>query len=320
MRTSTLLLALLLLAIPVSAQVTDTYIIPAAANVGGQFGTRWMTRFSVMNPQTDWPLVISVTFIPTGGGQGIEELIEVPANSTAYSDNILDALFGVQGSGSLLVATFPEDNPRVPNRRIDRAFLVNTDTYNNSSSGTFGQTIPGVFSGLLDIDSDGISAIAHGVTNIAREGWRTNIGAVNLGRCSVTLRVSVYDADGRRILNQSPFFVPPLGHMQDRLPIEVDSGTVEFFVDDPCANSEANYAVVFPYTSTIDQLSGDPRYQYPALLADPGTLTSAAEFEIDTLNIGKKIDTTYARGVRALAEHRGKAKLMRTEKGWSITR
>lgn len=322
MRTSTLLLALLLLiAIPAAAQVNDTYVIPAAANVAGQFGTRWMTEFSVMNPQTDWPLVVSVVFIPTGGGQGIEELIEIPANSVAYSDNLLDALFDVQGGGSLLVATFPEDNPRVPNRKIDRSFLVTSNTYNNSRSGTFGQTIPGVWSGLLDIDSDGISSIAHGITNMERLGWRTNVGAVNLGRCSVTLRVSVYDADGRRILNQSPFFIPPLGHMQDRLPIEVEGGSVEFFVDDPCATSEANYAVVFPYTSTIDQLSGDPRYQYGTLLAQPGALLPmAAEFEIDTLNVGKKIDINYARNVRKLAEQRGKAKLVRGDKGWQISR
>lgn len=325
MRTSTLLLALLLLiAVPVSAQVHDTYVIPAAANVSGQFGTRWMTHFSVFNPHTDWPLVVSVVFIPTGGGQGIEELIEIPANSVAYSDNLLGELFGVQGSGSLLVATFPEDNEHVPNRDINYTFLVTSNTYNNSSSGTFGQTIPGVWSGLLDIDSDGISSIAHGIRNIAREGWRTNVGAVNLGRCSVNLRVSVYDADGHRILNQASFTIPPLGHMQDRLPVEVDSGSVEFFVDDPCANSEANYAVVFPYTSTIDQLSGDPSYQFGTLLASPGVLlpSIASEFQIDTLNVGKKIDTSYAKQVRALAEHRGKAKLVRSAngKGWQISR
>lgn len=326
MRTSKLLLAALLLAsLPAAAQVNDTYVIPAAANVPGNFGTRWMTQFSVFNPQLDWPLVVSIVYIPTGGGKGIEELIELPPNSIAYSDNLLQDLFGVTGGGSLLVATFAEDNPRVPNDVLSRAFLVTSNTYNNSRNGTFGQTIPGVWTGLLDYDSDGISSVAHGIRNISRLGWRTNIGAVNLGRCSVTLRVSVYDADGRRILNQSPFTVPPLGHIQDRLPVEVDSGSVEFFLDDPCANSNDNYAVVFPYTSTIDQLSGDPTYQYPTLLASPGSVfakspAAQAMFRIDPLNVGKRIDSPYARGVRAQTERRGFARLMRTEKGWQITR
>ena len=321
MRISTRFFAAVLLvaALPVAAQVTDTYVIPAAANVPGNFGTRWMTQFSVFNPQLDWPLVVSVTYIPTGGGQGIEELIELPPNSLAYSDNLLADLFEIQGSGSLLVATFPEDNPKVPDDVISRAFLVTTNTYNNSRGGTFGQTIPGVWTGLLDYDSDGISGVAHGIRNLKSLGWRTNVGAVNLGRCSITLRVNVYDADGKTILNQSPLVVPPLGHIQDSLPVQVESGTVEFFVEDPCSNSDANYAVVFPYTSTIDQLSGDPTYQYPSLLASPGSIFAKAKIIVDPLNVGAKISSAYARGVRSLAEKRGKAKLLRNAKGWQIT-
>lgn len=321
MRISTRLLAALLLAVtlPAAAQVTDTYVIPAAANVPGSFGTRWMTQISIFNPQLDWPLVVSVTFIPSGGGQGIEELIELPPNSLATSDNLLDALYGIQGSGALLLATFPEDNPGVPDDVISRAFLVTTNTYNNSSSGTFGQTIPGVWTGLLDYDSDGISAVAHGIRNIASEGWRTNVGAVNLGRCSVTMRVNVYDYDGNTILEGSPMIVPPLGHIQDGLPIQVDSGSVEFFIEDPCSTSDANYAVVFPYTSTIDQLSGDPTYQYPTLLASPGSIFAKSKMIVDPLQVGAKINTTYARGVRALAEKRGKARLVRGTKGWQIS-
>ena len=320
MRIKLLLTLLLVAALPVAAQVNDTYVIPAAANVGGAFGTRWQTQFSVFNPQLDWPLVVSVVYIPTGGGQGIEELIELPPNSLAYSDNLLFDLFGIQsGTGSLLVATFREDNPSVPDAVISRAFLVTSNTYNNSRNGTFGQTIPGTWTGLLDYDSDGISAVAHGIRNISRLGWRTNIGAVNLGRCSVTLRINLYDADGKYILKQTPFTIPPLGHIQDSLPAEVESGTVEFFLDDPCSNSEDNYAVVFPYTSTIDQLSGDPTYQSPTLLASPGSLFAKSGFTLDPANVGKKIDSGYARNVRALAERRGIAKLVRNGKGWQIT-
>src|SRR5688500_3352342 len=99
MRISTRLFAAILFAVtlPVAAQVNDTYVIPAAANVSGNFGTRWMTQFSVFNPQLDLPLVVSVTFLPTGGGVGFEELIELPPNSLAYSDNLLFDLFEVQG-------------------------------------------------------------------------------------------------------------------------------------------------------------------------------------------------------------------------------
>ena len=308
--TATLLFA----ALPVAAQVNDTYVIPAAGNSPGAYGTRWMTQFSVFNPQRHL-LTISVIFIPSGGGQGIEELIDVPSNAVAYSDNILDDLFGVTGSGSLLVATFPEDNPGVPNDVMSRAFLVTTNTYNNSSSGTYGQTIDGVWAGLQDYDSDGISAIVHGARHIVRQGWRTNIGAVNLGRTNVTMHVTVFDADGEIVLNEAPFSIPPLAHMQDVLPVEIDRGTIEFYVTDP-----SREAVVFPYAATIDQLSGDPTYHSPVLLASPAAIYSKKGAAFEPSNVGTKIDSGTARAVRAAAERRGHALLSREGAGYRITK
>jgi hypothetical protein len=311
MKTSRLLLItslLLAAALPLAAQVNDTYVIPVAGNVPGAFGTQWMTQFSVFNPQTAYPLKVSVTFLPSGGGQGTEVLITVPANSVWFSDNALKDLFGLSGTGALLLATFPEDNPGVPNDVLSRAFLVITDTFNNSRSGTYGQTIPGVWAGLQDFNTDGISAIAHGIRNLSSQGWRTNVGAVNLGRQSVTMRVTVFDYNGNTILNRAAFTVPPLGHIQDLLPIQVDRGSIEFLIEDPSGK-----AVVFPYTSTIDQLSGDPTYQSPTLLASPKTLfgKQGMPASASLLSPGKKIDIELAREVRATATRIGEATMRR---------
>lgn len=325
MKTSRLaLLLLLILSLPAFAQLNDTYVIPAAANQNGAFGTNWLTQFSVFNPHLDRELWVSITFIPQGGAQGIEKLVQVPANSLAYSDNILGDLYDVRGAGALLVATFAEDNPGIPNNILARSFLVTSNTYNDSRDGTYGSSIPGTWTGLLDFDYDHISAISHNIRSDSRNGWRTNIGAVNLGRCSVTLRVSVYDADGRTVLDQAPFFIPPMAHFQDRLPVELEAGSVEFFLEDPCSASDENYAVVFPYTSTIDVLSGDPRYQVPTLLAAPGDLFSAGKSAqaqarfADPTQIGKKIDSGYARKVRDLAYRDGKVVLTRDSKGYRL--
>lgn len=309
-----LVLALLVMtALPLAAQVNDTYVIPVAGNVPGAFGTRWMTSLSVFNPQLDYALNISVVYVATGGGVGLEALFKVPANSVAFSDNILDDLFDVNGSGSLLVATFPEDNPGVPDDVISRSFLVTSSTYNNSSSGTFGQTIPGIWTGLQDFTTDQISAVAHGIRNIDREGWRTNIGAVNLGRRNATMLVTVYDADGKRLLNRAEFDIPPMGHIQDRLPVQVDRGSIEFFVDDPSLT-----AVVFPYTSTIDALSGDPTYQSPTLLASAKVIYSKGPMA--QMALGKKLDTAIARQVKANARSIGTVMLKKEAAGYRITR
>ena len=298
-----LILSLLLFtALHVVAHVNDTYVIPAAANVPGNFGTRWKTQFSIFNPQLDWDLRVAVVFVPTGGAQGSEAIIRVPANSSAHSDNLLEDLFDLGGTGALLVATFPEDNPGVPNDVISRSFLVVSNTYNDDQGGTYGQTIPGTWTGLQDYDSEGISAAAHGVRNLEREGWRTNVGAVNLGDRSVVMKVTVYDYDGNRILNNAPFTIPPMAHMQDSLPVQVDRGTVEFFIED-----RSRSVVVFPYVSTIDRLSGDPTYQTPVLLASAKTLYGKAR--MDPTQLGRRITLDDARKLRYTAKKLGEATL-----------
>jgi len=292
---------LVLVPLTAAAQVNDTYVIPASGNTPGAFGTRWMTQFSVFNPQS-YELKVSVTYLPTLGGQGLEVLVRVPPNAVEFSNNVLSEFFNVSGTGALLVATFPEDNPTVPNNVISRAFLVTTNTFNNSSSGTFGQTIPGIWTGLQDFATDGISAVAHGVRNISSQGWRANIGAVNLGRTSIRMRVTVFDIDGRVIARDLPFSIPPLAHIQDSLPVQVDRGSVEFVVDD-----STKQAVVFPYVSQIDQFSGDPQYQSPALLATANVLFKMGV--VEPASIGKKIDINFAREVRATAARLGEVDL-----------
>jgi hypothetical protein len=312
-----LLAAIVTLAsLPAMAQLNDTYVIAAAGNQRGGFGTHWMTRFSLFNPHLDSTLNVSVSFLPTGGAPGPEKLVELPPNSMAYSDNILDDLYGIEGSGSLLVATFADDNPGVPDDVLSRSFLVTSDTYNNTGNGTYGQTIPGVWSGLLDYDSDGISSVAPIVRNSG--AFRTNVGAVNLGSCGVNLLVSVYDGDGHTVVSKAPLLIPPYGHNQAPLPVGINVGSVEFFVDDPCAADTTRYAVVFPYTSTIDNRTGDPTYTTPILLAEPGILFAKGQ-KIDPTTLGKKIDTAYARNVRNQAQRTGAAKLTHTDGGLKIT-
>lgn len=323
MRTSKLLLALILCFASLSAlaQITDTYVVTAAANAPGANNTRWLTQLSIFNPHLDYPLNVSVTLVRTGGAAGIEKLIEIPANATFITDDAMRDIFNSAGTGSLLLATFPEDNPGVADNVISRAFLVTSNTYNNAANGTFGQTIPGVWAGLQHFATDEISAVAHGIDHSSRLGFRTNVGAVNLGRCAVSVLVSVYNADGVRVLNEAPFNVPPLAHWQERLPVTVEGGSIEFFVEDPCAANDDLYAVVFPYTSTIDDLSGDPRYQTPSLLASPGVIfgkKAVASPTADSTQVGKRIDATYARKVRAKATRLGTAHLLRSERGWKI--
>jgi hypothetical protein len=284
---------LLLLSLPLFAQINDTYVIPVVGSLPGAFGTQWMSQVSIFNPQVDTPLKVSVVYLPTGGGQSSEVLLTVPPNSVALADNVLTEWFKISNaSGALIIATFPEDGN--PSDLVSRSFLVTSDTFNNSKSGTYGQTIPGIWTGLQDYATDGTSAISHGVRHISKFGWRTNFGGVNLGDAPVTLRMNIYDVDGKTILKDAKYTLPAQGHGQWPLPVEVDRGSVEFFVDDA-----SKQAVVFPYTTTIDQYSGDPTYQSPALLATAKFLYGKGSIVPTT--VGRKFTIDDARAIRLKA-------------------
>ncbi|MGA7615577.1 MAG: hypothetical protein WBX15_10405 [Thermoanaerobaculia bacterium] len=304
-----LVLTLSVCSLPLLAQVNDTYVIPVAGYTLGANGTKWVTELNIFNPQ-GYTLKVRADFIPKGGSQGIEVTFPVYANETFTVPNALNDLFQVTGAGGILLATFPEDNPTVPDTVVARAFLVTSRTYNNASSGTYGQSIPGTWVGL---QADGITAIANGVTNddypAYRIGYRTNVGVLNLSRSSIEVMVAVYDADGSQVGESIPFNVEPQGLEQFPLSqaladTDLNGGSLEFWID----NDPLGDAVVFPYASVVDNRSGDAIYKNPVLLATGHalyptgkTLTAASANPI----VGKRLDLQIARRVSASARSLG---------------
>ncbi len=293
-------------AVSAVAQVNDTYVVPAVISAAGASNTRWSTEFYVFNPQPH-SLKLTAVYLPTFGGPGSTVDFTILTNESLYASNVLADLFDRSGTGSLLVAALPEKNPSVPANTISRSFVINSKTFNNSSAGSFGQSIRGVWTGLEDFATDGISAIATGVRNSTASGFRTNIGAVNLGRRDVTLRVTVYDETGKVVPggNNIPFVIPPQAHLQDRLPVSINRGTVEFFLEDP-----SRTAVVFPYASTIDNVSGDPIYVEPVLLASPSAIFATKRAA--STSVGRQIGIAEARDAIANSRELGEIVIQRS--------
>jgi hypothetical protein len=171
---------------------------------------------------------------------------------------------------------------------------------------------------MMDFPTEQLSAVAVGINSygsIGVNGFRTNVGALNLGRFEVRVLINVYDEEGRLVAGDLAFDVPPLAHFQDRLPVNVTRGTIEFFVFDPGANDPENFAVVFPYASIVDNRSGDGTYVNPVLLASPGYLYGKQAKGISTTEIGKKVDKEIAKRARDHAEHLGNVRLVPDEHG-----
>ena len=314
------LVAVLFLSVaaPATAQVYDTFVVPAVANASGGGGTLWASEVVIFNPQPH-TLFVSMTYLPSGLDQGSEVLVQIPSNQFFATSNVLGSVYGRGGTGSLLFATWPEDNKHVPNPSIlDLSFVVRSNTYNNASSGTFGQAIPGVISGLMDWEFEGLSAVATGVRNFGtagQNGFRTNVGALNLGRYTVRMYVNVYNDLGQTVAKDVPFDVPPLGHVQDRLPVTIDRGTLEFFIDDPGVNNPDDRALVFAYASVVDNKSGDPVYVDPILLANPSYLYPGKVQPKDPLTVGKKIDKDYLRRIHGSVARLGTASMVTRDDG-----
>jgi len=286
-----------LTALPLAAQINDTYVVPAAANVRAAFGTRWQTRLSIFNPQTDIRCAsASRTSRPAAAR-------ETRCSSTSRAirwrcgDNVVGSLFHRSDTGAILIATFPEDNPGVEDKVLARAVHRALRDVQQRRRRHVRPDHPRHLDWSDGLHFDGVSAVAHGISNVAAQGWRTNIGAVNLGRNQVTINVTVYDYDATRSAATSRSS-SALGHFQDRLPVEVNRGSIEFTVSDP-----TQQAVVFPYVSTVDQLSGDPTYQSPTLLASAKYLYGKGAAASDALlSPGRRIDVSFARNVRESAK------------------
>lgn len=296
---------LLFLCIPAAAQVNDTHVIPIVGLTDGAGGTKWTSSVHVFNPQT-YPLNISITYLPTHGEIGEEVLLELGPNQTAVTEDVLGDWFATSGTGSLLFATFRADNPTVEDSVVARSFLVRSRAYNTGgANGSYGQGVPSTWIGLLD---DGISSIAEGVTNVGNagfSGFRTNVGAVNLGDETIFLLVVVYDEDGAVVgntLNQPlEFTVHPFAHEQQRLPISGQRLTLEFFLDDPSGE-----AVVFPYVSVVDNRSGDGTYIEPKLLATGDILYKGKPGAKDSARASDRfLDHERALRVRERSIHKG---------------
>ena len=94
-----------LASVSASAQLNDTYVVTAAANLQGSNNTRWLTQLSLFNPHLDYTLTISMVFLPTASSNPIEKLIDLPPNATFLTDNVLGDVFNRSGGGALLIAT-----------------------------------------------------------------------------------------------------------------------------------------------------------------------------------------------------------------------
>ena len=221
---------------------THVTIVPASAHAPGVGETRWFSDLAIHNPVPE-PMSASVYYLPSSSdntrsrGTGIK----VESGHSVLLTDVVEDLFGFSSSsGALLIAH-------------DRPLVVTSRTFNDATSGTFGQFVPGIptDSALTTGDSARLIQLTR------NSDFRTNIGFVNTTREELTVEVDIHGANGGRI-GQHTYSVQPYGYFQknDILATNVDDAYA-------IVTSSTVGARYFTYASIVDNHSGDPILSLP---------------------------------------------------------
>jgi hypothetical protein len=239
---------------PAAAQLSADWMVPAAAHTAGQGDTFWRTDLSLHNPHA-FELPVQVQALESNR----DNTSSVPTLSVTLepyeSLNLWDALgpelFDLDGTAAMVVYA---DRQLTCDPLEECDLLVTSRTYTvvpGGGAGEYGQAIPGrpVTSGV-DWWTYGYAA---GVLNDDVD-FRCNVGVASWTPAWTTVRLDVQDAAGGILASES-LEVPPFGHVQRRLQTAVGGGSLVFYLV-----SGPDDALVFPYASVVNQVTGDPSF------------------------------------------------------------
>ena len=226
------------------AVVVDRTIVPGMAylNTGSAF---WVSDLRIFNAGTT-ATPATLTYYPMGNpADAITREITVDAGEIEVLDNVLVNTFGVStDAGGSVVITTPEP----------AALTATARTYNQTSSGTYGQFIPGV----TVADSIGLEDRAVQILQVEQSTRiRTNIGLNETTGKPVTVEVSLITSDG---LTTTVVAVNLQANEFRQI------GLVGFALADAVYNGRVTVKVVggegkvTAYGSAIDQITQDPTY------------------------------------------------------------
>jgi hypothetical protein len=223
------------------AAFPNVYVVSASAHVLGAAGSNWVSDVVIHNPGAA-PTTATLFFLKKGldnsGATGAS--VAVPAGSSVKLGDVVKTTFAeTKASGALLIGS--EDR-----------LLVTSRTYNNLTTGTYGQYIEG----YPVTQAIGANEEVRLIQLTKSSVYRTNIGFANATANELAVLVALYRADGSS-LGTRTVTVPPYGYAQED----------DIFAKLGVASAEDAYAVVssstsgaayFTYASVIDGRTNDP--------------------------------------------------------------
>ncbi len=292
-----------------SAPPSDALIIPAVIHASGGYNSKWVSDVRVLNASAQ-ATQVQVTFTPTlvdGTATGYKSTLSIGAGETTALDAILKEWFGLASLGELVSGsleirplTTTSSNPLGGKKTLP--VIGSSRTYNDLSTGTFGQFMPafpfGDFVG--GPSSAGASATKLSIQQIAQSSvYRTNLGIVEGSGEAAAVTIAVFDRTGTKLTTLAKSLVPGQ-HMQLNSVLQglsVDDGRFE--VEVTSGNGK-----VYAYASLVDNRTNDPMliravnldeaatdHQVLAGIADYDTGAASWRSDVRLYNAGASAET-----------------------------
>jgi CubicO group peptidase (beta-lactamase class C family) len=219
---------------PVGSAPAESWV-PAVAYAFGVGDSTWRSDVGLLNRSSQ---TNAVRLRYYDGWEPVDRELELAPGESRLVPDVVD-WFGRNGSGPLRVFS-------------SEALSVTSRTSNQSSAGTYGQSLDGVTA------TGGLESGESVVLMQLREddAARTNIGILNQWRRSARVEVELYDDNGSLVIADT-WTIAPLHTVQFNRPFRTFGGRIDI---------ESGYAVItvrsgqdiHVYGSVIDNTTGDP--------------------------------------------------------------
>lgn len=230
--------------IMVTANSGFSYHIPSVAHASGAGGSQWRTNVAAVNPGTR-AAALTLTFAQyESGGTPLVRAATLAGGATVEWQDILVSLFGVADSAKV------KGTVRID---ADLPLVITSRTYNQTSSGTYGQYYPALTAA---------AAVTPGQPGVLAQlkrtpAFRANLGIQALGPDPATVTLRARNAAG------APIGTPVTRTVQAGRYWQAD----DFFGpahantgDQPIASvtAEVTAGTAWIYASVVDNATGDP--------------------------------------------------------------
>ena len=225
----------------------DPLVVTTTANAGGLNDARWTTDLDLHNSANE-SASVEVELLKRDIANPDPDSVSVTVNAgeSLHLSNLLEQLFDYTGTASLRLT--PGSGKLSASSR----------TYNTASTGTFGQFIPAVPVSFAISGTDEGRLVQLSRSADRNQGYRSNIGFVNVGDGNITVLIDLYRGDGT-LLGQTSVVLRPGEHRQltDVFAAVTTGDVAEGYA---VLHADSGSARYLAYASVVDNRSGDPIY------------------------------------------------------------